>query len=126
VARTIYESPVGDVIKRLAGIFIPYGFGLTAPVCECIENTHILEEEVRLDVMCGLFGKTAIHPSQIPVIENGFRVCPRDLEEAQLIVHPEAQAVFKHNGRMCEPATHTRWANSIIERSEIYGVLPTD
>jgi len=72
--------------------------------------------------MQGLFGKTAIHPNQIPVIEAGFRVSPKDLEEAKRILMPDAAAVFKMNGRMCEPTTHTKWAQAIVERAGIYGV----
>ncbi|MBC7997643.1 MAG: HpcH/HpaI aldolase/citrate lyase family protein [Leptolyngbya sp.] len=119
--RTIYDTPVGEVIKRLAGEFIPFGFGLSAPVCECTDNPEVLTEEVELDLMQGLFGKTAIHPTQIQLIENGFRVDPRDLEEARKIILPGAPAVFKMNGRMCEPTTHTRWAVDIITRADIYG-----
>ncbi|HEY9784423.1 MAG TPA: HpcH/HpaI aldolase/citrate lyase family protein [Candidatus Obscuribacterales bacterium] len=122
--RTIYETPVGELIKRLAGEFIPNGFGLTAPVCEATDPQHlkVLAEEVELDLLQGLFGKTVIHPDQIPVVEAAYRVDPRDLEEAEEIVKPEAAAVFKRNGRMCEPTTHRFWANDIIERAKIYGV----
>lgn len=120
--RTIYVTGVSEVIKRLAGEFIPHGFGLTAPVCECLDNPEVLQEEVELDLLQGLFGKTAIYPEQIALIEAGYRVDARDLEDAQRILQPDAKAVFKLNGRMCEPTTHSRWARTIIERSEIYGV----
>lgn len=120
--RTIYDTPVGEVIKRLAGEFIPFGFGLTAPVCECINNPEVLAQEVELDLLQGLFGKTAIHPDQIKLIEAGFRVDANDLDEARRIIMPDAAAVFKMNGRMCEPTTHTKWARAIIERAELYGV----
>lgn len=120
--RTIYQTPVGEVIRRLAGEFIPYGFGLSAPVCECTNNPEVLAEEVELDLLQGLFGKTAIHPDQIKIIEAGFRVDAMDLEEAQKILDPNAKAVFKMNDRMCEPTTHTKWAAAIIERAGIYGV----
>ncbi len=76
-ALTIYETPVGQVIKSLSGIFIPYGFGLTAPVCECIENPDVLARRGSPRPDAGLFGKTAIHPTQIPLIESGFRVAAR-------------------------------------------------
>ncbi len=120
--RTIYDTPVGETIKRLAGEFIPYGFGLSAPVCESTNYPEVLQEEVELDLMQGLFGKTAIHPDQIQVIEHGFKVNASDLDEAHKIVDPDAAAVFKMNGRMCEPTTHTRWAEDIILRATIYGV----
>lgn len=120
--RTIYDTPVGEVIKRLAGEFIPHGIGLTAPVCESLAFPEVLEEECELDLLQGLFGKTAIHPSQIDLIERTFGVEPMDLEEAHAIVKPDAPAVFKMNERMCEPTTHTGWAKGIILRHELYGV----
>ncbi|WP_432490533.1 HpcH/HpaI aldolase/citrate lyase family protein, partial [Flavonifractor plautii] len=57
--RTIYDTPVGEVIKRLVGEFKPYGFGLSAPVCESMAYEDVLREECRLDLLQGLFGKTA-------------------------------------------------------------------
>lgn len=120
--RTIYATPVGELIKRLAGEFIPHGFGLTAPVCEAISNWDVLREECELDLLQGLFGKTAIHPDQIKPIEETFKVDPRDLQEAREIIKPDAPAVFKMNERMCEPTTHCGWARDIITRAEVYGV----
>lgn len=124
--RTIYDTPVGEVIKRLAGEFIPHGIGLTAPVCEAMAYPEVLEEECELDLLQGLFGKTAIHPSQIDRIEAKFAVDPDDLEEAREIIKPDAPAVFKMNERMCEPTTHTGWAHSVILRAELYGVRGRD
>jgi citrate lyase beta subunit len=120
--RTIYDTPVGELISRLAGEFIPHGIGLTAPVFEAMSHPEVLREEVELDLQHGLFGKTAIHPEQISVIEEGFAVENQDLEEARCILHPHAPAVFRMGNRMCEPATHTRWAQDIVTRAEIYGV----
>jgi citrate lyase beta subunit len=122
--RTIYDTPVGDLISRLAGEFIPYGFGLTAPVFESFENPDVLAEEVSIDINRGLFGKTAIYPNQIETIENGFRVSQTDLDEAKRILEPDAPAVFRMGGRMCEPTTHSKWARDILERARIYGVHP--
>jgi citrate lyase beta subunit len=120
--RTIYDSPLGAVISRLSGEFVPYGFGLTAPVFESMAHPDVLREEVELDLAHGLFGKTAIHPEQIALIERGFAVDQQDLREAQMILDPCAAAVFKEGDRMCEPTTHSRWAEDIVARSEIYGV----
>lgn len=120
--RTIYDTPLGTVIARLSGEFVPYGFGLTAPVFESMAHPDVLCEEVELDLAHGLFGKTAIHPEQIALIERGFAVAPQDLREAELILQPQAPAVFKEGDRMCEPTTHSRWAEDIVARSKIYGV----
>ncbi len=120
--RTIYDTPVGNLISRLAGEFIPHGFGLTAPVFESMAHPDVLAEDVKLDLLHGLFGKTAIHPDQIAVIEEGFKVHPGDLEEATKILDCNAPAVFRSRGRMCEPTTHAPWAQDQITRSGIYGV----
>ena len=34
------------------------------------------------------------------------------------------QAVFKSHGAMYEPATHRRWALSILTRAKLYGIIP--
>ncbi len=121
-AHTIYDTPIGNLIARLSGEFIPHGFGLTAPVCESIDNDEVLRAEIERDLLHGLFGKTAIHPDQIRTIEEMYQVDPIDLQEAQAIVDTDAKAVFRLNNRMCEPATHTPWAHDIIKRAQIYGV----
>ncbi len=120
--RTIYATPVGDVIRQLAGEFIPHGFGLTAPVCESMERKDVLQEECELDLLQGLFGKTIIHPTQIDLVEQHFKVEATDLEEAEAILKPNAPAVFKMNNRMCEPTTHRAWASDIVTRATVYGV----
>jgi len=120
--HTIYDTPVGDLISRLAGEFIPHGFALTAPVFEAMSHPEVLSREIELDLLHGLVGKTAIHPDQVAVIEEGFQVHKQDLEEAQRILGPNAPAVFRMGNRMCEPTTHSRWAQDILTRAEIYGV----
>tara|TARA_R110001583_G_scaffold768_1_gene7131 strand:- start:388 stop:1338 length:951 start_codon:yes stop_codon:yes gene_type:complete len=118
---TIYESPLGFVIKMLVSIFASHGFYLTAPVCELIDDQSLIEKELELDVAHGLVGKTAIHPSQIEIIESAFMVNSEDVSDALKIIN-SSQAVFANQGAMCEPATHRRWAHSILERSFYFGV----
>ena len=91
---------------------------------ELIDDQYqpLLEEEIRRDLANGLFGKTAIHPTQIGKIETMFRVDRTDVEEAEAILAPDAQAVFRMGGRMCEPTTHSKWARDIILRAQVYGV----
>lgn len=122
--RTIYDTPIGKLIGDLVRDFIPHGFGLSAPVFELTDERYrrLLEEEIRQDLAHGLFGKTAIHPSQIAVIEDMYKVDPSDLDEARAIVKEDAPAVFGMGGRMCEPTTHIRWARRIIAQAEVYGV----
>lgn len=124
VHRTIYDTAVGQLIKNLAGLFIPHGFGMTGVVFEGTEpyQMPVLAEELELDQLQGLIGKTIIHPIQIAVVENAYMVDEGSFNDAQEILNAEAAAVFKRRGRMCEPATHRGWAHEIMERAKIYGV----
>ncbi|SDY10877.1 Citrate lyase beta subunit [Allochromatium warmingii] len=115
--RTIYHTPLGQTIAQLVTCFKPYGFQLTAPVFEHIDHPEVLRDELGDDIAHGLCGKTAIHPSQLPLIEASFRVAPTDLEAAQRILDESTQAVFKFGGSMCELATHSTWARHILDRT---------
>lgn len=118
---TLYDSPMGYVIKMLVSVFAPRDFALTAPVCEHIDDHAIMARELSLDMAHGLVGKTAIHPGQIDVIEQALMVSPGEHSDALRILN-STQAVFKSQGAMCEPATHRRWAAAILERARVYGL----
>ncbi len=119
--KTVYETPLGQVIYQLINTFKPYGFELTAPVFEHLNNPSLLAQETLHDISCGLIGKTAIHPQQIIEIEQSYQVKEADLIVAQAILDDSAAAVFKMNDSMCEVATHRVWANSMIKRYQVYG-----
>jgi len=123
--KTLYSGPLGWAIAQLAGIFVPNGYALSAPVFEALDDPATLQEEVALDLEHGLVGKTAIHPRQVPVIHELYRVRDDDLAEAERILAPSAPAVFQSRGTMCEPATHRRWADSIRQRAKVFGVRRT-
>jgi citrate lyase beta subunit len=119
--RTVYETPLGFVIYQLINVFKPYGFELTAPVFEHLNKLELLIKETQQDISCGLIGKTAIHPSQLNIIEACYRVDREDVAIAEAILHKEATAVFKMNDSMCEIATHRIWASNVLKRHQIYG-----
>lgn len=121
--RTLYEGPLERVIGMLLGVFKPHGFALSSPVYEVFGDLSTLARELEQDLEYGLCGKTIIHPAQLPTVLEAYRVAEADLLEAQAILAPDAPAVFQMNGRMCEPATHTRWASDILCRAGLYGVL---
>jgi citrate lyase beta subunit len=125
---TIYDTAIGNVIAMLSGVFIPHGIGLSAPVCEVMNRPDVLQLELQKDLDHGLFGKTAIHPDQIPLIEAAFAVYEYDYTEALQILDENAPAVFRATSssgkgqRMCEPTTHRQWAQDILARAKVYGV----
>lgn len=118
---TLYDGPMGYVIKMLVSVFAPRGFALTAPVCEQIENTELLERELALDMAHGLAGKTVIHPSHLEYIHRALMVEQEEYEDALRILNSN-QAVFRSQGAMCEPATHKSWATAILERAKHCGI----
>jgi citrate lyase beta subunit len=122
LSQTIYQSPVGPVLDHLAGVFRPAGFELAAPGFEGLDDARLLAEEAALDVRRGLFAKTAVHPWQISVIEEAYRVTPEELEMAQAVTDPERPAVFRLGGRMCEKAVHAAWAATALERVRHFGL----
>jgi citrate lyase beta subunit len=123
---TIYRTPLGPIIARLVTTFRPYGFVLTAPVFEHLDLPELLDQEVAEDMAYGMVGKTAIHPSQIALIEQHYRVKARDLEAARAILDEDSPAVFKMHNSMCEVATHRAWAQRMVEQSNIFGAHQND
>ena len=121
----LYDTPLSHVVDRLITLFKPFGFNLSAPVYDAVNDPATLTKEVKLDLQHGLFGKTAIHPEQIPVIEACYKVSPQEWETAQAILEADAPAVFLRNGRLCEPSTHKRWAEQIVQRAAHYGLQMT-
>lgn len=119
-----YQTPLGSLINQLVLHFKPYGFNLSAPVYDFTDDADTLIQETRMDLQYGLFGKTAIHPSQVPIIESLYRVTSTDLEMARAILATDAPAVFKFGDAMCEPATHSNWAQQVLDRFEVYGMEP--
>jgi citrate lyase beta subunit len=123
---TLYETPIGSVIAQLVTTFKPYGFALSAPVFEYLDEAPTLYREIQRDLAYGLTGKTAIHPAQLPAIESCYAVEPEDYEMALRIIDQSAPAVFKMHNAMCEVATHQQWAEQIISRHLCYGSRQVD
>lgn len=118
---TLYETPLRAVINDLIISLRPLGFELSSPVFEHIDSPHVLQAEVLLDLVHGLWSKTAIHPTQLTTIEDQYRVSPNERALAQEILAADAPAVFLSHGQMVEPGTHSHWAKRILERAAVYG-----
>ena len=57
-------------------------------------------------------------PHTLELVEDPYAV----LREAERVLDPAAPPVFRLNGAMCEPATHRRWAETVLERARLFGV----
>lgn len=123
---TIYETALGPLMAQVVATFRPAGFNLTAPVFEGLADAQLLRAEVERDLAFGFFGKAAVHPDQIPVIEAGYSVRGEDLEMARDLLERDAPAVFRMYDTMCEVATHSGWAETIVARAAVYGVVKAE
>jgi citrate lyase beta subunit len=120
---TLYDTPLRAVINDIIVTFRPAGYEISAPAFEHLDSPETLIREVELDVAHGLLSKTAIHPLQIPIIEQAYRVSLEEREMAERILAPDALAVFRYAGQMCEPATHRPWAKRLLLRAELFGMM---
>jgi len=121
-SMTVYDTPLRNIIADLACIFLPAGYHLSAPVFEYLDAPETLSREVALDLLHGLTGKTAIHPAQVAIIERGYQVGGDDYAMASAILAPDAAAVFRLQDVFCEPVTHRKWAMSVLERAQTFGI----
>ncbi len=123
-------------IKPVSAIFsdIVTTFGLdyviSGPVWEYFNGENWeegLKSEIVGDILCGFLGKTVIHPNQIEVVHNAYKVSLKDLQDANSILNWSKNSASLVAGsqakeRMNEYKTHCIWAEKIKILAEIYGV----
>ncbi len=86
-----------------------------------------LQAELLEDRLNGFIGKTIIHPNQIPLVKEAYRVPKKDYDDARQILGWEKDAHTLVLGsisgeRMNECKTHSNWAKRIMMQAEAYGV----
>ena len=119
----IYDIPIfSAVITNIISTFKPYGFNVTAPVFSCYKDVELFKQELKIDIQNGLLGKTLIHPSQIEIMVDMYKISKKQLAEAEKSLEIQNSAVVGLNGNMIETITHKNWAKEIIIRSKVYGV----
>lgn len=122
--RMLYDMCApSQVIAQMLMVFKPAGFEIAAPVYRCYGDTAGFAAEVRRDLAEGLVSKSIIHPNQIDPIEGCYRVSISEYEAAVALLE-HRDGVFALQGEMAETATQRRWAQGIVMRKEIYGVIP--
>lgn len=130
VSQTIYDlGVVRDILVDIVNVFGD-AYVVSGPVWEYYGSDRNapwaagLRRELELDFANGFFGKTAIHPAQLPVIYESLKASAADVADArQLLNWSDGRlGVAAGSGRMNELKCHGRWAERIMLRAEIYGV----
>lgn len=114
--------PMTQLLSSLVLMFKNSDFNLTAAVFTCFKNSEGYIKEVEQDLKMGLFGKTVIHPSQIALAHELYKVSPTELNQANLVLDKDAKAIMASEGQMLETIPHRRWAKGIKIRESLYGV----
>lgn len=133
MSQTIYD--IGVVADCFTGIvnFFGKNYVISGPVWEYFNSQGEdglwktgLERELTLDKLNGFFGKTSIHPVQLPVIAKSNIVDEEDYKDAQNIMGMSGGLIGVAKGsagnKMNEVKTHSNWARKIIAIANVYGV----
>ena len=130
--QTIYDvGVIRDILSDIVNVF-GSDYVVSGPVWDYFGAdpdglwAQGLRREMELDLVNGFIGKTAIHPSQLPVIADCLRVRRSDYNDAAQILDwkPDGMGVRKSadGARMNERKCHVRWAKKTIALAEVFGV----
>ncbi|WP_411348227.1 HpcH/HpaI aldolase/citrate lyase family protein [Paenibacillus sp. WLX2291] len=114
IRQSPFEEALGDDGRRLRNDYI---------------NRHVdgLIREVMMDKENGMIGKTIIHPSHIRLVQSMYTVTREEYDDALGIIERNngELGVFKsgYANKMNEIKPHLNWAQKVMARSKIYGVL---
>lgn len=134
--RHAYESihSIRPVANLFSDLITVYGmdYVISGPVFEYYSGKDWkegLEKELAQDKLCGFIGKTVIHPNQIRIVNDTYRIPQKDYADACSILNwdPALASCVSANTsgeRMNEQKTHTNWARQILRMAEVFGICP--
>ena len=131
--QTIYDiNVVADCFADIVNFF-GKNYVISGPVWEYFNSQGErgpwktgLEKELSLDKINGFFGKTSIHPVQLPVIAKSNIIDEEDYNDAMSIMGMSTGLIGVTKGsagnKMNEVKTHNNWARKILAIASVYGV----
>lgn len=131
--QTIYDVNVAaDCFADIVNFF-GKNYVISGPVWEYFNSQGErgpwktgLEKELSLDKINGFFGKTSIHPVQLPVIAKSNIIDEEDYNDAMSIMGMSTGLIGVAKGsagnKMNEVKTHNNWARKILAIASVYGV----
>ncbi len=122
-------KPISNIFSDIVTVY-GMDYVISGPVWEYYSGYHWKEgllEEIGDDKLCGFIGKTVIHPNQISVVNEAYKVSENDFHDAKAILNwnPDTNAFVSSNlakERMNEYKTHSHWAKQTLYLAEAFGV----
>ncbi|MDF1877404.1 HpcH/HpaI aldolase/citrate lyase family protein [Sulfurimonas sp. SAG-AH-194-L11] len=114
-------SVTASVTGNFIATFKSVGFSVSGGVYPCFKDAKGFVKDVKRDIKEGLISKTIIHPNQIALFDEAYKVQKEEYEEALQIVNAERK-VFKLEGKMAESLTMSPYSEELIHRAQIYGI----
>ena len=111
----------GPLAPGTPRISLPESEGLAADPLRA--RFGALVDELTLDRAHGLVGKSAIHPTQGPVINAWQAVTHEDYADATGVHEREGAAPSPYGNKMNESLPHRLWAERTVRRAKVFGVL---
>ena len=119
--RAYKDDDIDDVIKRNFHNALVKGQDIVNPAIDG------LLKEVMLDRANGFVGKTIIHPTHAKFVNAMFTVVEEEYNDAVQILHTSGGVIKSEGGgKMNEIGPHHRWAEKIVRRAEVYGVVKNE
>lgn len=116
--RAYKDDDINDVIKRNFHNALIKGQEIVNPAIDG------LMKEVLIDRANGFVGKTIIHPTHARFVNAMFTVVEEEYNDAVQILNTSGGVVKSaHGDKMNEIGPHRRWAEKIVKRADVFGVI---
>lgn len=119
--RAYKDDDIDDVIKQNFHHALVKGQDIVNPAIDG------LLKEVMLDRANGFVGKTIIHPTHAKFVNAMFTVVEEEYNDAIQILNTSGGVIKSEDGgKMNEIGPHHRWAEKIVARAKVYGVVKNE
>ena len=119
--RAYKDDDIDEVIKRNFHNALIKGQDIVNPAIDG------LLKEVMLDRANGFVGKTIIHPTHAKFVNAMFTVVEEEYNDALQILATSGGVIKSEGGgKMNEIGPHHRWAEKIVRRANVYGVVKNE
>ena len=119
--RAYKEDDINDIIKGSFFHSLIKGKSIINPAIDGLLH------EVIIDKANGFIGKTIIHPSHARFVNAMFCVNEEEYKDAVQILNTSGGVIKSEDGgKMNEIGPHHRWAEKMVTRAKVYGVVKNE